>query len=286
MTKKLPYINLFPGDWLRDNVAGCSLSAQALWLRLMFIMHDSQRYGYLTVNGSAASDEWAASRVGCPVEKYRELLAELDRAGVPSRTSDGIIFSRRMVRDAEKRANDAQRQRKHRGQTCHDVVTPLSRPPNTTSSSSISISNPPSPTFDSNRKGENGGGDDGLELTDWGKIAARLSSHRVNAVSGAIKSAKNNGLTASQVSEIIDHWESHAGSWSPGYLKWRVSEGVPSQAATEGWPPPKSTTANAKQEKKSNEALAYRIIKAGQRHGKTEDQIRVELKSAGLEWPN
>ena len=39
---KLPYIQLYPGDWLRDSVAGCSLAAQGLWLRMMFVMHDSE----------------------------------------------------------------------------------------------------------------------------------------------------------------------------------------------------------------------------------------------------
>ena len=47
LVSKMPAIQLYTGDWLKDPVAGCSLAAQGLWLRMMFIAHDSRRYGYL-----------------------------------------------------------------------------------------------------------------------------------------------------------------------------------------------------------------------------------------------
>lgn len=288
MSKKLHYISFFPGDWLRDNISACSLSAQALWLRLMFIMHDSQRYGYLTINGHAASDEWVASRVGCPVTTYRELLAELDRAGVPSRTSDGIIFSRRMVRDAERRANDAARQRKHRGrevEPCHGDVTHLSR--DKSSSSSTSINSSPSPKLASNKLGD---GDDGRSLTEWEGIASRLNLCGVNTISKTIKNAKENGLSTAHVTAIIDHWSKNQGAWTAGYLAWRISEGTPSQAAGDGWPPASTARTNAEKQaankqKKNGDALAFRIITEGRKQKKTDGQIMGELTVQGLEWP-
>jgi len=101
---KLPCIHLYPGDWLRDAVAGCSLAAQGLWLRMMFIGHDSDRYGYLESNGYAMQAESIARRVGCSLPEFESLLSELTIAGVPSRTPDGsVIFSRRMVKDARLR---------------------------------------------------------------------------------------------------------------------------------------------------------------------------------------
>lgn len=58
------------------------------------------------------------------------LLDELTEAGVASRTPEGIIYSRRMVKDAAKREVDAERQRKHRKtkKVSHARVTPSVTP--------------------------------------------------------------------------------------------------------------------------------------------------------------
>lgn len=98
-----PYIPLFVGDWLRDDVAGCSLAAQGLWLRMMFMMHDGDRYGYLSKNGVSIPPERVAARCNTTLDQYTTLLAELDSVGVPRRTSDGVIYSKRMVEDDKKR---------------------------------------------------------------------------------------------------------------------------------------------------------------------------------------
>ena len=98
---KLPAFQFYPGDWLQDSIAGCSLAAQGLWLRMMFIAHNSGKYGYLEQDGKPLSPEAVARRCGCSPEQYLSLLSELDAAVIPSRTKTGVIFSRRMVRDAE-----------------------------------------------------------------------------------------------------------------------------------------------------------------------------------------
>lgn len=123
---KLPAILLYDGDWLKDSISGCSLSAQGLWLRMMFLGHNSERYGYLCQNGTAIPSESIARRCGCTPEQYATLLAELDAAGVPSRTPEGIIFSRRMVRDAQEREAARKRKQKERSRDSHADVTPLS----------------------------------------------------------------------------------------------------------------------------------------------------------------
>ena len=130
MSKRtMPWLQFFPADWLSDSVAGCSLAAQGLWLRMLFVAHNSQHYGYLEVDGHPIPDEQLFRRCGCSsVEEYRNLFAELQAAGVPSRTADGVIFSRRMARDQEQRDATAQRVRKHRERlTCNASVTPMSR---------------------------------------------------------------------------------------------------------------------------------------------------------------
>lgn len=145
MGDKLPAFQFYPGDWLRDPVAGCSLSAQGLWLRMMILAHDSERYGYLSVNGLPIPSEALARRCSCDsLAQYTLLLAELDAANVPSRTPEGIIFSRRMVKDAKTRAANAERQRRfyeNRHQKPNGEPNAMSNgPPNAPSSSSSSSS--------------------------------------------------------------------------------------------------------------------------------------------------
>lgn len=134
---KLPAFQFYPGDWLRDSVAGCSLAAQGLWLRVMFLAHDSERYGYLSINGVAMPRDFIARKVGCSLDEFDTLLIELDRAGVPGRTPEGIIFSRRMVRDAKERQQAGQRKKNQRErEKCHGGVTlPSQRSSSSTSSS-------------------------------------------------------------------------------------------------------------------------------------------------------
>ena len=125
--RSLPWLQFYPSDWLSDSVAGCCLAAQGLWFRMLFVAHNSQRYGYLESEGKAIPDAQLARRCGCAsVEEYRNLLAELFAAGVPSRTPEGVIYSRRMVRDQQERDSGAERQRRHR-QNSHASVTAMSQ---------------------------------------------------------------------------------------------------------------------------------------------------------------
>jgi len=112
--KKLPWLKFYPGAWESDAVAGCSLAAQGLWLRMLFIAHGSERYGYLIQNGSPIPPESIARRCGCELEQYELLFNELSRAGIPSTTRDGIVYSRRMVQDSSTRTNIRNRVRKCR----------------------------------------------------------------------------------------------------------------------------------------------------------------------------
>ena len=122
--RSLPWLQFYPADWESDSISGCSLAAQGLWLRMMFVMHTSRRYGYLEVEGKSIPDEMMFRRCGClSVEEYRGLLSELFAAGVPSKTENGVIYSRRMVRDQRERDSAADRQRRHR----HGSVTPMSQ---------------------------------------------------------------------------------------------------------------------------------------------------------------
>jgi len=96
--RSLPLLQFYPSDCESDSIAGCSLPAQGLWLRMICVMHTSQPYRYLEIDGRPIPDELIFRRCGCvSVEEYRNLLAELFSAGVPSRTPEGVIYSRRMA---------------------------------------------------------------------------------------------------------------------------------------------------------------------------------------------
>jgi len=116
---KLPFIKFYPGDWIRDSVAGCSLAAQGLWLRLLFLMHDSERYGHLCQGGLPVPTDRICRLIGCSPDEYATLLAELKLAGVPSFTGKRIMYSRRMEKDAEDRADMRERKAKSRANTKH-----------------------------------------------------------------------------------------------------------------------------------------------------------------------
>lgn len=100
---KLPAIHLYPGDWLRDAVSGCSLAAQGLWLRMMFFAHDSPKYGQMFARDLLGSKMRIARHCGATIEEFDALFSELLEAGVPEIEGE-IVFSRRMVRDASLRA--------------------------------------------------------------------------------------------------------------------------------------------------------------------------------------
>ncbi len=96
---KRPASQFYWDDWLRDSkLRRCSLAARGLWMDMLAFMHDGAPYGHLRVTA-----EGLARMVGDKVPLVRKLLAELDAAGVPSKTDDGTWFSRRMVRDEELR---------------------------------------------------------------------------------------------------------------------------------------------------------------------------------------
>lgn len=102
--RKAPSLQWYPGDWLRDtSVRSCSLAARGLWREMLDYMHDGTPYGHLRVKGKDIAPETLAVMVGAKVSQVRKLLAELDTAGVYSRTPEGTIYCRRMVRDEKVR---------------------------------------------------------------------------------------------------------------------------------------------------------------------------------------
>jgi hypothetical protein len=97
---KRPAFQFYPGDWLRDaNLRICSAGARSLWIDMLCVMHQAKPYGHLVFNGKALDTAQLARMVGETPKDVGRWLKELEDNGVPSRTDDGVIYSRRMVKD-------------------------------------------------------------------------------------------------------------------------------------------------------------------------------------------
>ncbi|MGB4101061.1 MAG: hypothetical protein WBK91_04055 [Alphaproteobacteria bacterium] len=109
VSKNMPWIKFYPADWQRDNaLRSVSYAARGLWLELMCLMHDSEPYGHLLVNGNIPTDMQIATMTGGLPDQIPSLLDELEKAGIFSRTRPGVIYSRRMTRDERKRKQGAE----------------------------------------------------------------------------------------------------------------------------------------------------------------------------------
>ncbi len=87
-------------DWSGDKpLHSCTIGARGFWIEMLCIMHEGDPIGHLTMNGRPATLRQIASSANVTEKEAKKLLAELDEAGVFSRTSDGTIYCRRMVRD-------------------------------------------------------------------------------------------------------------------------------------------------------------------------------------------
>lgn len=107
MSKKGPYLPWYPGDIQRDSaLQSVSLSAFGLWHKMLYYMYGATPYGHLAVNGRVIPDHNLPKLFGCTADEFWPLLTELEEANIFSRTAEGMVYSRRMVRDA-KRAETA-----------------------------------------------------------------------------------------------------------------------------------------------------------------------------------
>lgn len=97
---KRPSFQFYPSDWLRDTaLRSCSTGARGLWIDMICYMHEGNPYGHLKVGDKVILPINLARMVGETLEVVESWLQELKHAGVYDLTSDGVIISRRMIRD-------------------------------------------------------------------------------------------------------------------------------------------------------------------------------------------
>lgn len=88
-------------DWSADKALHpCSLAARGFWIEMLCIMHEGSPIGHLTLNGKPATLRQMAANAYCTEKEAKRYLDELEEAGVFSRSEEGTIYCRRMVKDA------------------------------------------------------------------------------------------------------------------------------------------------------------------------------------------
>ncbi len=104
---KRPSFQFYPSDWLRDTaLRSCSTGARGLWIDMICFMHEGNPYGYLKVGDKVIHADNLCRMVGEPLEVVQGWLHELQVAGVFD-LDNGVICSRRMIRDEELRQKRA-----------------------------------------------------------------------------------------------------------------------------------------------------------------------------------
>lgn len=99
-----PYFNWYPADHQGDpRLRGCSPIARLVWREMLDLMHGAEPYGHLVSGGRAMDYQTLSRKIAVDAADVRRAVRELENEGVFSRTSDGVIYSRRMVRDEERR---------------------------------------------------------------------------------------------------------------------------------------------------------------------------------------
>jgi hypothetical protein len=97
-----PWDKWYWQDYLADTgLAACSLAARGLWIEMLAIMARSEKKGYLLDGNQKMSEVVLARLARSTVDEIVPLLQELNEHKVFSMTEDGIIYNRRMVREAE-----------------------------------------------------------------------------------------------------------------------------------------------------------------------------------------
>lgn len=103
MAGAMPFMKFYTSDWRAEpRLRNCTIAARGLWMEMLCLMHEADHRGYLVVNDKPMTDEQLSVQTGVPLALLPDLVRELEEQVVFSRTRTGVIYSRRMVRDAKK----------------------------------------------------------------------------------------------------------------------------------------------------------------------------------------
>lgn len=107
------FIKFYGNDWRSDpRLRLCSAAARGVWIDIISFMMEAEPFGHLLINGRAPSVDVIAALTVTPAKIVSAALEELEENGVFSVTEAGVIYSRRMVKDAVRTAELTERGRR------------------------------------------------------------------------------------------------------------------------------------------------------------------------------
>jgi hypothetical protein len=99
-----PWLKWYPGDWRADPLLrSCEPVSRYVWLEMIGLMHEAEPYGHLVLAGRAMDYKTLSRVIGVDQGDVKRAVKELEDRGVLSRNDSGVIFSRRMIRDENRR---------------------------------------------------------------------------------------------------------------------------------------------------------------------------------------
>lgn len=107
------WMKFYPSDWRSDPaLRACTPTARSIWIDLIGLMHEAEPYGYLLLNGVAPSIKTLSGLLNVHHKTLIAGMINLSENGVYSTDENGVIYSRRMVRDHAKALIDQANGRK------------------------------------------------------------------------------------------------------------------------------------------------------------------------------
>lgn len=101
--KKHSYMKFYGRDWLGDPMLRmCQPEERGVWIDLLCVMAGAEPYGHLAVNNRVMTDAEVSRVIGMDENTYKGILYRLLEKGIPSKAENGMIYSRRMVKEHKK----------------------------------------------------------------------------------------------------------------------------------------------------------------------------------------
>lgn len=216
---KRPSFQFYPSDWLRDTaLRSCSTGARGLWMDMICFMHEGSPYGHLKVGDKVILAFNLSRMVGETLDVVEGWLEELSTAGVYETTDEGVIYSKRMIRDENLRQIRAAGGSKggnpalmDKGKVNLEVKQEVKQKPTPSSSSSSSSSKEKKATVVSTPEG--------VSQSVWDEFIAHRKAKKAKVTELVIEGIAKEALKAGWSLEdalketIVRNWQSFKAEW-------------------------------------------------------------------------
>ena len=96
--REYTWSRFFWNEWRNDGLLqSCSLVTKGFWMDILCLMFNSERRGYLQVNGRPMTVLEISKMIHCDTRTVKKQLEMLKERNVCSIDEKGVIYSRRMA---------------------------------------------------------------------------------------------------------------------------------------------------------------------------------------------